>query len=175
MSKQFLYIITGLPYSGKTTLTKELIKRFGFIVASVDEVMEEGHYSSEKMNQDDWNYVYSEAYRRLKQYLLDGKTVIFDGGSLLQSERNTIKGIAEKAGVKSKLVYVKVAKEEIKKRWIDNQITKVRDHLVEETINQALSMFEEPTTDEYPIIYDQEMDIELWISCNIENWNNEIR
>lgn len=168
MSKQFLCIITGLPYSGKTTLTKELVRRFGFTVASVDEVMEEGHYSSEKMNQDDWNYVYSEAYRRLKHYLIDGNTVIFDGGSLLKSERNTIKGIAEKVGVKSTLIYVKVAKEEIKRRWAENQISKVRDHLVEETINHALSMFEEPTADENPIIYNQEMDVDLWIIQNLK-------
>ena len=167
MSNQILYIITGLPYSGKSTLSRDLVKRFGFTVASVDEVMEESHYSSENMNQDDWNFVYSEAYRRLKQYLVDGKTVIFDGGSLLTSERNTIKGIAEKVGVKSKLIYVKVAKEEIKRRWIENQITKVRDHLVEETINHALSMFEEPTADEKTIIYNQEMNLDLWVKQNI--------
>jgi len=44
-----LYILTGLPYSGKTTLTKELVKRFGFSSVSMDDVMDEKGYEVEQM------------------------------------------------------------------------------------------------------------------------------
>ena len=66
MTKPTLYILTGLPYSGKTTLTNELVKRFGFKTASVDDVMDERGLDSDTMVQEDWNAVYSEAYERLK-------------------------------------------------------------------------------------------------------------
>ena len=80
MTKPTLYILTGLPYSGKTTLTNELVKRFGFKTASVDDVMDERGLDSDTMVQEDWNAVYSEAYERLKVNLTKGDSVIFDMG-----------------------------------------------------------------------------------------------
>ena len=41
-----LYILTGLPYSGKTTLRRELMKRFNFKSVSVDERMNFYYLSS---------------------------------------------------------------------------------------------------------------------------------
>ena len=90
-----LYIITGLPYAGKTTLTNELVKRFKFTAVSVDEAIDEGGYVLEQMTQKDWNVVYSKAYEKLKRLLQNGKTVIFDGASLKRSERETLRQIAE--------------------------------------------------------------------------------
>jgi len=118
--KQALYIVTGLPYSGKTTLTNELVKRFGFAVASVDEFLDKGSYVVEKMTQEDWNKVYSQAYKKLKELLGEGKTVIFDGGSLRKSERQTLKNIVESMNILSKLIYVNTTKEEIIKRRTEN-------------------------------------------------------
>lgn len=79
--KQFLYIVTGLPFAGKTTLTKKLVERFGFEVASVDEMLDKGNFVVEKMSYDDWGIVYTQAFDRLKELLKQGKSVIFDGGA----------------------------------------------------------------------------------------------
>lgn len=167
MNKQTLYIITGLPYSGKTTLTNELVKRFHFTVASVDEVLEKGNYVVELMTQQDWDCVYSKAYTRLKRCLGGGKTTIFDGGSLKRSERETIRRIAESMNVTAKLIYVNTSKDEIRRRWLKNQKTKVRDHLGEKSMNFAFKLFEEPSSNENPILYYQKMDLGRWIEDNI--------
>ncbi|GAG93899.1 unnamed protein product, partial [marine sediment metagenome] len=55
MDKQFLYIITGLPYSGKTTLKTEMMRRFGYPTVSVDEYLSKGNYIVEEMTQKDWD------------------------------------------------------------------------------------------------------------------------
>lgn len=52
---QKLYIMTGLPYSGKTMFANELVKRFGFEIASVDDVINEKDYDVEDMPQEQWN------------------------------------------------------------------------------------------------------------------------
>ena len=167
MPAQTLYIITGLPYSGKTTLTKELVKRFGFSVVSMDDIMEERHLDSATMVQEDWNTVYSEAYEKLKKLLKEGNSVVIDCGNLPVHERETPKKIATSLGITPKLVYVNTAKEEILRRWEENQTTKQRGHLEENGLNFAFDLFEEPTEVENPIIYNQSLDLDTWLKANI--------
>jgi len=165
--KEMLYIITGLPYTGKTTLTQELVRRFGFTTISVDEFIDRGSYVVERMTQADWDRVYTQAFRGLRNYLLRGKTVVFDGGSLKRSERDTLKRIAEKAGTLAKLIYINTPRNVIKRRWLENRTSKVRDHVKETTMDKALDMFEEPQREENPILYNQDTDLGSWIKRNV--------
>lgn len=161
--------MTGLPYSGKSTLTKELVKRFDFSVVSMDDIMDEKGMNSATMVQEDWNTVYSEAYDNLKALLKEGKSVVVDCGNLPVHERTTPKNIAESLGVPSKLIYVNTTKEEILRRWKENQVTKQRGHLEEDGLNFAFKLFEEPTDAENPVLYNKSMDLDSWISTNIKD------
>lgn len=167
MKNTKLYIMTGLPYSGKSTLTKKLVERFSFSVASMDEVIDENNFEIAEMTQEDWNYVYSEGYERLKKMLTEGKTVVLDLGNLKRSERDTARRIAESMDIPYKLIYVNTPPEEIKRRRLQNIETKERGHLEDVSMERALNMFQEPTEDENPIIYNQDMDLEKWIKENI--------
>lgn len=161
--------MTGLPYSGKSTLTKKLVNRFGFSVVSMDDIMDEKGMDSATMVQEDWNTVYSEAYDKLKALLKEGKSVVLDCGNLPIHERTTPKYIAESLGVQCKLIYVNTTKEEIMRRWKENQVTKQRGHLEEDGLNFAFKLFEQPKKDENPILYNQSMDLDSWISTNIKD------
>ena len=164
-----LYILTGLPYSGKTTLTKELINRFGFFKVSMDDVIDEKGFEVEDMTQEDWNTVYSEGYEKLKKLLQEGKTVVLDLGNLKRSERQTARNIAESLGKNFKVIYLNIPVEEIKKRWEINEKTQERGQLEEVSLKRALDMFQEPTEDEEYIIYNQQMDLDKWIEENIKS------
>lgn len=168
MIKTTLYVLCGIPYAGKSTLTKELVKRFGFKVTSMDEVMDEKHMDSETMTQEDWNEVYSEGYERLKKNLQEGSSTILDLGNLKRSERNTARAIAESLGAGSKLIYINTPVEEIMARRSRNQETRERGHLEEVSMKRALDMFQEPTEDENPIVYNQETNLDQWVKDNIE-------
>ncbi len=159
--------MTGLPYSGKTTLTKALVNKFNFSVVSMDDIMDKRNLDSETMSQDDWNSVYSEAYYSLKDSLKEGKSVVVDCGNLPKHERETPRKIAESMNIPSKLIYVNTTKEEILRRWDENQKTNQRGHLEEDGLNFAFELFVEPTPDENPIIYNQTMDLDDWIKQNI--------
>ena len=162
-----LYTLTGLPYSGKTTLTKELVKRFGFRSVSMDDVMDEKGYEVEQMTQEDWNTIYSEGYEKLKKLLSNGKTVVLDLGNLKRSERKTARQIAESLGSGYKLIYLNIPVSVIKERWAKNEETKEREQLEQITLDRALGMFEEPTGDEDHITYNQSVDLDKWIKENI--------
>ena len=167
MGKQVLYIITGLPYSGKSTLTKELVRRLDLDTASVDEYLDKGKYVVEKMVQDDWNQVYSQALNKLEKLLTEGKSVVFDGASLKKFERDTLKGIAEKLGVLSKLIYIKTDINEIKSRQLKNKQLKTRGHIKNTTLNKAIKMFEEPGANENALVYEYPADLNDWIKKNL--------
>lgn len=169
--KQVMYTITGLPYAGKTTLTKELIKRFGFSVVSIDEINTKrgvGINPEIPITQPDWDIAYSEAFNKLKKHLSEGKSVIFDGGSLLFREREIQRQIAKEFGAEHKLVYVIAPKELIEKRRLENLEIKARGHVRDDDFEEALNMFEESRESENPIIFTQGMDMDRWISDHIQ-------
>ncbi len=154
----------GLPFSGKTTLQKELVKRFRFQVVSVDQVMDEKDMWREGHPlQEDWNVAYSEAYRQIKECLKEGKTVIFDCANLPFHERENARKIADSLGFTHKLIYVNTPKEEILRRRQKNEKTKERGQLDQEMMENALKMFDEPTESEHPIIYNHHVDLDKWI------------
>ncbi len=168
MEKPTLYILTGRSFAGKSTLRKALVERFGFSVASVDWNIDKHHMHVPDMTQDDWNFVYSQTYERLKQLLKDGKTTILDLGNLKRSERDTARKIAQELGVSYKLIYVNTNEEEVRKRWEENKAAEDGRKMDEGSFNKAQVMFEEPTPDENPIVYNTEMDFNGWIKENIE-------
>lgn len=171
MKTPTLYTLTGLPYAGKSTLRNELVRRFGWVVISIDDINTErgvGLDERRPITQDDWNTTYTVAYDRLKKYLAEGKNVIFDGGSLLFEERETQRNIAESIGAQTKLIYVNTSLDEIKARWLENQQTRVRGHVPKSLFADALNMWEEPSSNEHPLIYNQTMDVNEWIQQHIE-------
>lgn len=164
--KQTLFIITGLPFAGKTTLAKELVKRLNFEVTSVDEMIDKHNFTVEKMSYADWGIVYDEAFEKLGELLKGGNSVIFDGGSLKKTERQNLKNVAEKSGVPWKLVYVNTTKEEIIQRRKENLKTQKRDQLEDNTMGKAFAMFEELTPDENYTIFNSHMDLDKWLEMN---------
>ena len=91
--KLTLYNLTGLPYSGKSTLSKTLINQFDLQLVSVDNEIDKRNFEIDQMSQDDWNLVYSKAYEQIKSALQSEKSVLFDMGNLKRSERETAENI----------------------------------------------------------------------------------
>ena len=169
MNKAILYIMSGLPYSGKTTLRKKLEKRLKFQVVSVDQIMTENNLWREgHPTQEDWNVAYAEAYSQLKNYLKKGKTTIFDCGNLPFHERENARKIADSVGATHKLIYVNTPKEEILHRREVNKETKERGHLDQDMMDTAIKMFQEPDKNECPIIYNHQTNLDQWIRDNIK-------
>ncbi len=167
MQKPILYQLCGLPFSGKSTLRRELVKKFNFDVASVDRMIGKHEFHVPDMTQEDWNLVYKEAYEELEFSLRTGKTVILDKGSLKRSERDTARDIAGSAGATYVLIYVNTPLETIQERRKRNQETHERGDLDDTHFQIALDQFVAPQADEQHIIYSADMDLNEWITANI--------
>jgi predicted kinase len=160
-----LYIMTGLPYSGKTTLRKALVTRLHCEAVSVDEIMDASDmWRAGHPTQEDWNAAYTEAYRRIEDALRQGKTVIFDCANLPYCERANVRAIAEKLGIQSTVIYVNISKDEIIRRRLENAETQARGQLDDEMMERAFKLFEEPTEEEHPVVYRQQPNLDEWIA-----------
>ena len=167
MSKNILYIMTGLPYSGKTTLVNKLVKKIDCKVVSTDKILKQkGLWKEKHPTQNDWEVAYGKACKEVETSLMDGENVIFDESNLRYEQRENLRKIAQDLGLKFKLVYVKIDKKEALKRWRENLKTKKRNQLNEKFLKKAFNLFEEPKTNEKAIIYNQEIDSEGWIKEN---------
>lgn len=162
MNMPVLYILTGRSFSGKTTLRKGLVKRFGFSVVSVDLYIEKYKMHVPQMTQKDWDLVYFKAYEKLKKLLRERKTTIHDG-NLKRSERDIVRTIAKEFKTPYKLIHVKASEEEVRERWKRNQEIKDGRKMDEKSFNIAQEKFEEPTNDENPIIYTSEINLDKWV------------
>ena len=146
-----LYMITGLPYAGKSTLARSFAAR-GLSVASFDAVMDAAGLSPESMSADDWDSVYSTTYAQLAALLVSGDAVL-DGGTLLRSERDTAREIAASVGAETILIAAEASAAEVRRRWRANGLDAKRGQLPRETLEWALEMFEPPSPEERPLTW----------------------
>lgn len=161
--------MTGLPYSGKTTLVNKLIKKIDCKIISTDEILKtKGFWKEKEPTQNDWEIAYGEACEMVKKYLANGENVIFDESNLRYEQREKLRKIAQNLGIKYRLIYVKIDKKEALKRWEENSKTKQKHQLSKEIIERTCGIFEEPNKSEKAIVYNQDTEIEDWIKNFID-------
>ncbi len=76
MKKPTLYILCGLPFSGKTTLAKKLSEKLGFVHIDLDEVKFEHGFkgiSDDEASHMDWVKIFSDMDQRIRKALKEGK------------------------------------------------------------------------------------------------------
>lgn len=169
MNKPILYIFCGIPFSGKTTLARKLVDKFGLIRIDLDEIKFDlfgKEISDEQIDKFGWDKIYQEMYRKIEQVLKTGETVICDTGNFTKYERRLVKKIADKVGIKFKTVFVDTPKETAKQRWTKNKLSKTRFGISEKSFEEAVAEMEPPTEEENVIVYGDKTDINKWIKRN---------
>lgn len=153
MERFNLYIFCGIPFSGKTTLAKRLVKKFGFVRIDLDEVKFDlfgKNIKDEEINRSGWDKVYKEMYKRIEDNLKKGRVVINDTGNFTRYERGLLRKIAEKLNLKTATVYVKTPKTVAWERLLNNRKTGRRFDIRKEDFESTVAEMEPPTKDEKP-------------------------
>lgn len=166
MQKPTQYLLCGIPFSGKTTLGKELAKKLGFIHINLDEIKKEkgyGEVSDDDVSDKVWKEIFNEADKKLIKALKLGKDVANETAWVARKWRDRARRVAQKAGFSTKIIYLKTPLEIAKKRWEENRLQKKRYDTTDKEFADYIKDFEEPTQNENLIIYDQTVSIKDWI------------
>lgn len=164
-----LYIFCGIPFSGKTTLAKVVEKTLQYKRIDLDEVkfgLFGRDIKDSEINQEGWDKVYQEMYKRIKESLAKGKTVIHDTGNFTRHERDLVRKIADKLGIVAITVFVDTPKEVVKDRLLQNRKTNHRFDVTDEDFESTIKEMEMPEKSEKHIVYRLNMPIDLWIREN---------
>ncbi|MBP9700400.1 GNAT family N-acetyltransferase [Candidatus Woesebacteria bacterium] len=164
-----LFIFCGLPFSGKTTITKKLVEMFHWRRIDLDEIKFEllgNDITDEDIDQSGWDNIYQEMYQRIDNALKTGETVLNDTGNFTKSERDCVRAIGEKRGVDVVTVYVDVPAKVARKRLQENRISKLRFDVSDEAFEGTVQEMESPTESEKHITYKQNDSMDSWIAEN---------
>ncbi len=169
MATPIHYLLVGFPYSGKSTLATELVSKFGFAHINLDQLKWDLGYT--EVGDDDvpdeaWEKIFRIADELLMRYLKEGKNVANEYAWITREWRDKARKVASEAGFETKVIYLKVPKEEIRRRWQVNSETKKRFHWPEKEFERIFVDFEEPTEDENIIYYDGRVSVEDWAKNN---------
>lgn len=136
-----LYILCGLPFSGKSTLGKEVSEKFGYELISFDAVWQNSYAENKDITYD---AVLIDCRKQIANALAEGSTVVFDNTNAKAEHREDLKTIAEYMRMKTEVVYLKVSLDEIKKRRAKSLIDKSHHEVSDENFNTIVEHWEEP-------------------------------
>jgi predicted kinase len=167
--KPIQYLLVGLPYSGKTTLAKELVSRLGFAYINIGQLKWDKGYSD--VGDDDvpdkvWKEIFEKADKLILKYLNEGKNLANEYAWVTKKWRDRARKVVANAGFETRTIYLKIPVEEVNRRWIENIKTKNHFHWPKDEFNNYLRDFEEPTLEENVILYDQSIPFDNWVKKN---------
>ncbi len=171
MKKPTQYLLVGFPYSGKTTLAKELESKLGFARINIDDLKFTKGYrdvGDDDVPDEVWEEIFKEADRLIVKYLSKGKNIANEYAWITREWRDRARKVAKDHGFETKVILIDIPIEEIKKRWEKNKETKERFHWPGEEFKGYLKDFERPSEDENILVYDQTIPVEEWIEKNLK-------
>lgn len=150
-SKRTLYILCGLPYSGKTYLALKIIEKTNCVYVSIDHILKDFGYdwdSNKLPDEQGWKKVFDISYQKSQEALREGLNVLYDSTNHTKISRDILRKVAYDVGASAKVVYVAVSAKTVWKRWEESSILKDRSVVDKKLVDMTIKAFEIPTEDE---------------------------
>ena len=153
--KPTVYLLCGLPGSGKTTYAKKLEEQGAARLTVDEEVFNRvgKNFNSESLDQHEKN-IKEEYKERLRKEIQERRSVVLDYGFWKKSERDEYKQLAEELGGEWKLYFFDVPSDILKSRVVlRNENDSENNHVIsEELLERFILGFEKPTDEGEEII-----------------------
>lgn len=166
-SPALLLIVCGLPFAGKTTMSRDLASKMeGSVHIDIDQINTERGLGSggRAVPLSEWPITYEIAYERASFALQSGQTVIFDATNYSRAQRDILRMKGRRVGADSVVVFVDVPESECRARWQTNRQTGERYDIRDADFENVASRFDPPGAGEQVIIFLQGMRVEDLVS-----------
>ena len=158
----FLVIMSGMPYAGKTYLSKSIASALGFERVSHDDIWEEMNRADNKW--PSFEQTDKVARQRIADSLDQGIPVVADQLGEVRWYRDELKELALGHGAKPVLVYVNTPLDIRKERQERNRLSGELHHVSKKRFFAWQDTFETPMRDEQLIIFTPQNDTSEWIA-----------
>ena len=162
-----LYLLCGMPFSGKTTLGKTICQHINATYISLDEINEaRGLFGGDGIPVKEWEKTHALAMEQLQILMLSDQNIILDDTNCFRWLRDRFRNLAANYDYQTTIVFLDIPLAKIEQRMLDNQKTQIRHTVKPEIIKEMAQTFESPQEDENTINYTAEKPIEEWLNIH---------
>jgi predicted kinase len=162
-----LYILCGLPFSGKTTMAKKIAEHTGSKLIAFDqlwlELEKDAQLAPILIGDEGWRLVRRVAKERIAESLKNSRSVVYDDINVRLEHREELREVAKQHGIIPVVVYIDTPSVVREKREKENLLTKRRHDVEPVNSKKALDQFEEPGPPEQVIVFSSENNLEEWL------------
>ena len=163
-----LYLLCGLPFSGKSTLARQLAQRLSGTVVSFDAINYErglGFAGEREVSPAEWDETYGLARSRVAALLRSGRDVILDDVMGFAQARRDFRELASASGGETVVVYIDVSVQELWRRRRANIVLRERPDVQPEILERVAALFEPPTAAEGVLVFRATDRFEAWVEA----------
>jgi predicted kinase len=166
MTQPRLYVVFGIPFSGKSTLVRELVRQRGCRVIDIDAINTARGVgiAGAPISSEDWATSFADARAHLTDALAAGETVAYDGHVWSRAQRDEFRALARSTGAAVTFIYLDVPESVARKRLQANRSTAQRFDVPDDLFTQATALMEPPDQEEEVTRYDGMAPVATWVA-----------
>jgi hypothetical protein len=141
-----LVAMCGIPFSGKSTVARELSDRRAMALVSVDAIVRELgiDVGADAGGQRGWARAMAVGFDRARRLLAQGEPVVYDNANHTRRNRDRCRRVAAGAGAGFRLVWVDTPVEVARRRLLANRAHPRRPDVPDVAFRAIVSRFEPP-------------------------------
>ena len=156
-----LYILCGLPFSGKSMLARHLATATGSVLVAYDDLwLEKKRETGDSLEFDE---LCDLAEGRLAQALEQGLSAVYDTLNNSTGWRDRLRHIAARRGARSVIVYLNTPLSVIEARRRKNEITGERHNVGSDILHAEIARFEAPRPGENALEFTPDTNLASWL------------
>ena len=164
-----LIILCGISYAGKSTLGSAIAERFGYEQVDVDDTkfaLFGANVRDEDLSRAEWQHMYEQTYRLIREYLDAGKSVVDGSGNFRRSERQTVRDLTDPLRDDTVTIFVDTPQSIARQRLLANRERHARLDVTDEDFEHILRVWEPPSQAENAIVFRYGEEMDAWIDAH---------
>jgi predicted kinase len=162
--KPRMYVLTGLPFAGKTTLGKAIANSKQISMVALSDIICERGFSGKDIPGSQFARMDEEAERRARGYIRRGADVVYDITPFTKTRRDRIRNLAKESEAEFILIFVDTPREETLRRYRKQNNREYIDH--KNNVMYVTDHFEPPKEEDH-LLFQAGENISEWIANNL--------
>jgi predicted kinase len=158
-----LYIMSGLPFSGKTSLAKQIATKLDATYVGFDQMWVEHENELPADKVDGWRFVRELAKSKITENLQAGVSVVFDDINIGADHRDELRELAHKEGAEPLVIFADTPQEIRLERMRENLATQERHDVEVENLKKTDAQFQIPESESGVVSYRSDEDLVGWL------------